>query len=149
MREFDLHFYGDIINLPHHISTVHKPMKMTDRAAQFGSFDALTGHDDAIAETERLTVQKHEITEQAMQIFDARLQIIKDSIESQPEITITYFKPDTVKDGGAYVKYSGNLRRIDDVSKTLIFADETVIKIDMIYNIESEYFIWNDEPFYF
>lgn len=145
MRDFDLHFYGDIINLPHHISTVHKQMKMSDRAAQFGSFDALTGHEQAIAETGRLTAQKHEITEQVMQVLDGRLQIIKDSIETQPEITVTYFKPDNLKDGGAYIEYTGNLRRIDEVEKTLIFTDETVIQINMIYNIESDYFIWDDE----
>ena len=145
MRDFDLHFYGDIINLPHHISTVHKQMKMSDRAAQFGSFDALTGHEEAIVETGRLTAQKHEITEQVMQVLDGRLQIIKDSIETQPEITVTYFKPDNLKDGGAYIEYTGSLRRIDEVEKTLIFTDETVIQINMIYNIESDYFIWDDE----
>ena len=149
MRDFDLHFYGDIINLPHHISTVHKQMKMSDRAAQFGSFDALTGHDDAIAETGRLTAKKHEITEHVMEILNARLQIVEKSIESQPEITITYFKADFLKDVGAYVKYTGNLRKIDYVEKTLIFSDETVIQINMIYNIESQNFVWNDENFYF
>lgn len=46
--------YSDIINLPHHVSAVHPPMPMVDRAAQFAPFAALTGHGQAIAETERL-----------------------------------------------------------------------------------------------
>ena len=45
--------YKDIINLPHYVSAKRKPMPMTARAAQFAPFAALTGHDEAIAETAR------------------------------------------------------------------------------------------------
>lgn len=40
--------YDDIINLPHHISRHHTQMSMSDRAAQFSPFAALTGHEEAI-----------------------------------------------------------------------------------------------------
>ena len=43
--------YDDIINLPHHVSSYHKPMPMINRAAQFAPFAALTGYEDAIART--------------------------------------------------------------------------------------------------
>lgn len=43
--------YSDIINMPHHVSMVHRPMPMLQRAAQFAPFAALTGHDVAIQET--------------------------------------------------------------------------------------------------
>lgn len=33
--------YDDIIHLPHHVSKLHPPMPMSERAAQFGSFAAL------------------------------------------------------------------------------------------------------------
>ena len=46
--------YDDIINLPHHVSKVHPQMSMQARAAQFAPFAALTGYDDAIAESERI-----------------------------------------------------------------------------------------------
>lgn len=46
------HKYDDIINLPHHVSQVHPQMSLMDRAAQFSPFAALTGHNDAIKETE-------------------------------------------------------------------------------------------------
>ncbi len=51
--------YGDIINMPHHVSAkrVHMPVK--DRAAQFAPFAALTGHDDAVKETARLNEEKY------------------------------------------------------------------------------------------
>lgn len=46
--------YGDIIKLPHPISKNHPQMSISDRAAQFSPFAALTGHGDAIKETDRL-----------------------------------------------------------------------------------------------
>ena len=36
--------YGDILNLPHHVSETHPPMPIADRAAQFAPFAALTGY---------------------------------------------------------------------------------------------------------
>ena len=41
--------YEEIINLPHHVSTVHPPMSIHDRAAQFAPFAALRGYDKSIA----------------------------------------------------------------------------------------------------
>jgi hypothetical protein len=46
--------YKDIINLPHHVSPRHQPMPLSDRAAQFAPFSALTGYNDAIEEAARL-----------------------------------------------------------------------------------------------
>ena len=43
--------YDDIINLPHPTSTKHPRMPMSDRAAIFSPFAALTGHAAAIQET--------------------------------------------------------------------------------------------------
>ena len=42
--------YDDIIQLTHHVSSVHPHMSIHDRAAQFAPFAALTGHGAAIAE---------------------------------------------------------------------------------------------------
>ena len=52
--------YDDIIDLPHHVSKVHPQMSIWDRSAQFAPFAALTGHEEAIAETARLTNEWHE-----------------------------------------------------------------------------------------
>ncbi len=51
--------YGDILNLPHHVSETHPPMPIADRAAQFAPFAALTGYKEAIEETERLAEKKN------------------------------------------------------------------------------------------
>ena len=55
--------YEDIIDMPHHVSSTRKQMTMIERAAQFSPFAALTGHQDAVKETERLNEEsvEHEI----------------------------------------------------------------------------------------
>lgn len=44
--------YSDIINMPHHVSKTHPQMPMSNRAAQFSPFAALTGYESAIKDTE-------------------------------------------------------------------------------------------------
>ena len=55
--------YDDIIRLPHHSSPTRHKMSMTDRAAQFSPFAALTGHNEAVRETEAYVKEcaEHEI----------------------------------------------------------------------------------------
>lgn len=48
--------YDDIINLPHHVSRIHKPMSQHDRAAQFAPFAALSGYSDQIDDARRRTL---------------------------------------------------------------------------------------------
>ena len=52
--------YDDLLNLPHHTSTVQPAMPIQNRAAQFAPFAALVGYDALIQETTRLTDQKAE-----------------------------------------------------------------------------------------
>ena len=54
--------YDDIINLKRPESR-HMPMSIANRAAQFAPFSALTGYDEAIRETSRVTSEKHELSE--------------------------------------------------------------------------------------
>ena len=53
--------YDDIINLPHHISNTHPRLSIEQRAAQFAPFAALTGYDEQIKETARLTENRIDI----------------------------------------------------------------------------------------
>ena len=95
--------YDDIINLPHPTSTKHPRMPMSDRAAIFSPFAALTGHAAAIQETARLTDQRIELDEDTKAELDRKQKILMDYIADQPEVTITWFCPDEKKSGGAYV----------------------------------------------
>ena len=72
---------------------------MMDRAAQFSPFAALTGYDAAIKETGRLTDEKIEMDEEALNILNMKFQILVDSLDDEPEVTFTYGnrgKPKTV-----------------------------------------------------
>ena len=132
--------YDDIINMPHHRSTKHPHMSMIDRAAQFSPFAALTGHDAAIKETARLTDEKLELTEGSKATIDAKLQTIMDAIRSQPEITVTYFKPDERKKGGAYLQITRKVKKIDAIERTIVFTDRSTVPIEDILDIECELF---------
>ncbi len=50
-ENFTLRRYGDIIDRPHPVSRVHKPMSIQDRAAQFAPFAALKGFEEEIERT--------------------------------------------------------------------------------------------------
>ena len=86
--------YEDIINLPHHVSPKRPQMSMQDRAAQFSPFAALTGYEDAIKETGRLTDVKIELSDEDRELLDQKQQYLQEHIGDRPEITITYFVPD-------------------------------------------------------
>ncbi|MEG0485253.1 MAG: hypothetical protein RR576_07380 [Oscillospiraceae bacterium] len=130
--------YDDIINLLHHVSTAHPQMSILDRAAQFSPFAALTGYDDAVKETARLTDTKIELDEYEKTILNERLRLVTDCIEEYPEITITYYKPDSRKNGGAYITVTGCVKKIDDFEKTVYMTDGMVISIEEIFEIEGD-----------
>ena len=134
--------YEDIINLPHHVSATRPQMPMPDRAAQFSPFAALTGFDAAIRETGRLTDKKIELDEGAKAALDMKQAYLIEMIAEQPEISATYFLPDTRKSGGAYVTVTGNLKRFDEYERLLILTDGKKIPMDDIADIESDLFRW-------
>ncbi len=133
----DPHRYDDIIDLPRHVSKNHRPMSNADRAAQFLPFAALTGYDDAIRETARLTDQRIELSESELTELNDQFQRIAGQIRQQPEVTVTYFVEDEKKTGGRYETRTLQIRRIDPVRRVLIGKDRTVIAMDDIIEIHS------------
>lgn len=129
--------YEDIINLPHHTSSKRQRMSREARAAQFSPFAALTGHDEAIKETARLTDKRSELDEMTKTMLNEKFNFIIEHINSQPEITVTYFIPDTLKEGGMYVDFTGRVKKYDYLSRVVCFTDKTEIKVDDIIEIES------------
>lgn len=132
--------YDDIINLPRHVSTARPHMATIDRAAQFSPFAALTGYDAAIKETARLTDERVELDEYMKDALRDRLQIIADRIKEHPEIVITYFQPDSKKNGGAYVTSISTAKKIDEYERVVVMADGTAIPIDEIISIDGQIF---------
>ena len=51
--------YEEIIDMPHHVSKKRPHMSNHDRAAQFAPFAALSGHEEAIRETEERAREKN------------------------------------------------------------------------------------------
>lgn len=132
--------YKDIINLPHHVSSKRPQMPMLDRAAQFSPFASLTGYDDAIHETGRLTDEKIDLSDEDKKTLDRKQQILSEKLSDPPALTITYFVPDAKKSGGAYVTKDGNLKKIDEFERWMMLTDGTKIPLDDVSDIESELF---------
>lgn len=138
--------YADILHLPHHQSKTHPQMSMLNRAAQFSPYAALVGFDSVIAETGRLTDRKIELSETEKECIDQKLMLIDEAIRDgqHPEITVRYFVPDKLKDGGSYEEYTGLIRNIDTVERMVVFLAENgrskgkIVKIDCINMIHSE-----------
>ncbi|MDD3746936.1 MAG: hypothetical protein PHD70_10750 [Anaerostipes sp.] len=128
--------YEDIIDLPHHVSKKHPQMSRKNRAAQFAPFAALTGYEDAILETGRLTDKKIELDEDARELLDIKLQMISSHLEEKRQIKITYFKEDERKDGGAYVTVEGFIKKISTIKRDIFLQDRTKIRMDDIIELE-------------
>ena len=127
--------YDDIINLPHHQSTKHKQMSNYQRAEQFAPFATLTGYDAAIDETARLTDKKLELSDEQESYLNEQIQLLIERISEKPQSQITYFVPDNRKSGGENVTITGNVRRVDDYNREIVFADGLTVKIDDVWSI--------------
>ena len=128
--------YKDIISMPHHRPQTRAPMPNLERAAQFAPFAALTGYDDVIAETARLTDGEMFLDVGAEAELDGKLREIREQLHQHPRVTVTYFRPDSRKQGGAYVTVSGRVKKIDEYAQTLVLTDNTAIDLQKICKIE-------------
>lgn len=127
--------YEDIINLPHYEPKYHKRMSISNRAAQFAPFSALTGYEDEIKETSRITYEKIELDDDLKEVLNDKLVKINNIIKDKPLVEITYFIKDSKKLGGTYKSKTLNIKKIDFVNMKLKFADNSTINIDDIINI--------------
>ncbi|MBQ8177405.1 MAG: hypothetical protein IJ035_10275, partial [Oscillospiraceae bacterium] len=79
--------------------------------------------------------KQYELSEDARNRLDEQLRLIANRIGEQPEIEVTYFVPDELKEGGKYVTFMGHVRRIDEYEKKMIFFDNAEIALEYICNI--------------
>ena len=130
--------YDDIINLPHHKSATRKQMSRIDRAAQFAPYMALSGYSDDVKETARFTDAKIDLSEIEIAVLNRKLNYITENLLGT-EFDVTYFVPDSKKEGGKYEVKTGIIRRIDDIAKKMIFSDKTEIAFSDILDIEGDF----------
>ena len=127
--------YDEIMGLPHHVSKTRPQMPMSDRAAQFAPFAALTGYDSAIKETGRLTDERIELDEEALTALDRKYQLLIEALDDAPEVTIIYFRPDERKAGGQYVSATGTVKKVDTFGRRILLQDGTRIPLDSVYDL--------------
>ncbi len=134
--------YEDIINLPHHKSKTHPHMSMKDRAAQFAPFAALTGYNEQVKETARLTDKRIDLDDSQKLMINEKLVMAIDKSGCNQSVSITYFKPDEKKEGGVYISVSGVIKRIYEYESFVLMDNGLKIPVNEILNID---FINRDE----
>ena len=124
--------YDAIIDHPHHVSTVHPQMSMISRAVQFSPFAALTGYDDQIAETARLTDRRIELTEAE----EAEISNALGRLEKGDGVELTWFVPDKRKAGGRYVTEKVTVKRLIPAEGKIVLDDGRDVELSMIIEAE-------------
>ncbi len=132
----DKHRYDDMLDMPHHRSAERVPMSLHDRAAQFAPFAALSGHEKAIEETARLTDEKIILDETAIEKMNEKLYFLSEHLSEKMRVAITYFKPDRLKQGGAYLTDIGAVKKIDTVEQLVIMDSGVKIPMSQIVAID-------------
>jgi len=91
-------------------------MDRENRAKQFMPFDALKGFREALAEKERLPVEKRELSEEQKAELSSRLRLLH---KGDP-VTTEYFQ------NGEYVKETGVVSKIDEAGRVLILEGHKI-----------------------
>lgn len=127
--------YDDIIHLLRPVSQRHAPMTVQDRAAQFAPFAALTGYEDVIEESGRLTDRRIDLDEGELARLNEALTQIKERLLERPPVRIICFQADSRKAGGAYRTVTGRVKKLDEYEKSLILEDGDTIPLEQIFDI--------------
>lgn len=130
--------YDSIIHNPHHVSKNRPQMALSDRAAQFAPFAALTGYDDMVKETARLVDEKRDMSEEQLMDLDFKTKYITEHIKDEPIVTITYFVPDSKKAGGKYITKEGKIKKFEKYNRFFVFTDGTIVPLADVWSIEGD-----------
>ena len=130
--------YDDIIDLEHHVSEKHKQMSREKRAAQFSPFAALTGFGGVIKETERITYDKPEISDEKKYELNIVLNSLMKIQKDHPFAEVVYYEDDERKKGGNLFTYKGDIKKIDPLDRYVLFTDDKKIPVDDIIDILTE-----------
>ena len=63
------------------------------------------------------------------------LQYLQEHLSEQRSVTVTYFKPDEKKAGGAYETVTGVVKKVDAYAGKLVFADGRRIGLERIIEL--------------
>ena len=82
-----------------------------------------------------------DLDEDTKAALDRRQAILMEHIEERPAISVTWFQPDSRKEGGAYLTTTGRLKKLDEIQRVLILTDGSNIPLDDVVGLESEVII--------
>lgn len=125
--------YDDILNTKYPFSKRHKRMSLYNRAGQFAAFAALTGYDEVIDETARLT--EDEILLNEDQAEDINRKLVYLIANKDVLATYYYFVKDAKKKGGKLLKKIGSIKKYDVDNRRIVFNDSSFLLIDTIKSI--------------
>ena len=128
--------YDDIIHLSRPVSSRRAHMSMVDRGAQFSPFAALVGYEAVLEESTRLTEAETCLEADGKEELSRALRYLCDHLEETGEIRIRCFQRDRRKQGGAYVWYSGKVKKLDLYTGALLLEDGRKIPLDDIREID-------------
>ena len=77
-----------------------------------------------------------ELDEDEKERLDETLQQIRQQLDKHPAVKLTYFEPDERKEGGAYQTMEGNVRKLDEYEKTLVFEDGSRVLLKRLVGLE-------------
>ena len=124
--------YDDIIDTKYPFDLNHKRMSNYERCAQFMPFSALVGYKEAVIEIARITDKKIILDEEAKEILDNKISLIKSKLSLKPVVSITYFVPDKSKSGGSYNSVKGIIKKIDLYREIIVMNDNKISICDII-----------------
>ena len=127
--------YKEIIDMPHRESPFHRRMPERERAAQFSPFAALTGYEEAVEESARLTDLRPELSDDEKEEISRILTVVMSKPEEEREINMTVFIQDELKEGGKPEEITAVIKRIDETDGKIILSGGGEIMIDDIINI--------------
>lgn len=134
MKLKETHNYDDIIQCSRPRSR-RIGMSNYDRAAQFSPFAALTGFEAAIEETSRLTDDRIELDEGGRQLLDEQMGAVLEALPRQPKVEITWFSYDERKAGGAYIRTTGHVKKVDLYNRKIILTDGQTIPLGEVFSV--------------
>lgn len=129
--------YADIVGLQRPVSPQHLPVPEETRAAQFLSFAALNGFEDAVEETGRWTESRIELDENEKTTVDEMLHLLEENRDAHPQAVITFFVPDTRKKGGRYITVTGAFKRMDEAAQCIQLCSGRSIPLADVLEISS------------
>ena len=127
--------YDDLLHLPHPQSKNRKHMPISERAAQFAPFAALSGFDALIDEQARYTDRRPAVSDEEANAINAALEQLLTARYPTP-VLLLYFIPDPLKSGGISQEKQGEVRRVDLSARTLVFTDKATVPVDDILMLD-------------